>query len=276
MKTILVPTDFSANARNATLYAAALARKMESKIILLHTFQTPVLTSQTLVAKYMEEKAAREYTRKMDFIADELTYEYGLTVEKLIQPGNLPDVLPRLVEEKAVELVVLGIQETSPVERLLVGSMTASIVKQATFPVLIIPFTATFAPIKRIVFACQYEYLSGQNMVPQLKEIARAYHAEIEILQIDGNEAEEVNIRERVETGHYLERMFKGVPHSYRFIDNRHVVEGIETEVQESQADLLVMVPRKHTFWDYLLNKSTTQQMLFHTNVPLLALPNPN
>jgi nucleotide-binding universal stress UspA family protein len=276
MKTIIVPTNFSANAKNATCYAASLAKKMESSIVLLHTFQMPTLTSQTLADKFTEEELTRQHTSKLKPLATELRNEYGIEVKQMACLGELTTVLAQLVKQLNADLVVMGIQDMSMAERLLVGSVTAEVLKYATYPVLVVPFNVSFSPIKHIIFACQYYFLSGHNMLPQLKEIAQAYHAEVEILRIEEPRPELANIRERVETGHYLERIFKGINHSYRFIDNRSVLEGIECEIQESNTDMLVMVPRKHGFWDNLFNRSITRQIVFNTNVPLLALPNPN
>src|SRR5690606_19398681 len=49
MKTILVPTDFSKAATNALNYAAALAKKENGRIILLHVYNfvyvSPVVTT---------------------------------------------------------------------------------------------------------------------------------------------------------------------------------------------------------------------------------------
>jgi nucleotide-binding universal stress UspA family protein len=42
MNTILVPTDFSPAAENATAYAAQLARQIEASLVLLHVYQLPV------------------------------------------------------------------------------------------------------------------------------------------------------------------------------------------------------------------------------------------
>ena len=55
MKTILVPTDFSANADKACQYAITLAKDLKAKIILMHAFETPVsYTSVTMMTIQMD------------------------------------------------------------------------------------------------------------------------------------------------------------------------------------------------------------------------------
>ena len=45
MKKILFPTDFSETANNAFIYAIHLAKSLEAELIVLHTFERPVISS---------------------------------------------------------------------------------------------------------------------------------------------------------------------------------------------------------------------------------------
>ncbi len=51
MKTILVPTDYSAAADNAIEYAAHLSQEMHASIVLLHVFHMPLI--DPLVTSYV-------------------------------------------------------------------------------------------------------------------------------------------------------------------------------------------------------------------------------
>ena len=44
--TILVPTDFSDNARNAAVYAAQLAKKLDARLVLLHAYMLAAPVSE--------------------------------------------------------------------------------------------------------------------------------------------------------------------------------------------------------------------------------------
>ena len=52
------------------------------------------------------------------------------------------------------------------------------------------------------------------------------------------------------------------------------VVDGIEREIRETKADLLVMVPHKLNFWESLFHQSTTRSMALRAHIPILVLPN--
>ena len=50
MKKILVPIDFSPASRNASEYAASLAKAFDAEVYLLHVFMEPVPSSEAPVA----------------------------------------------------------------------------------------------------------------------------------------------------------------------------------------------------------------------------------
>jgi nucleotide-binding universal stress UspA family protein len=169
----------------------------------------------------------------------------------------------------------MGMQGMSFAEHLLVGSVTASVLQQADFPVLVVPMGARFHPLRNIIFACEYHYLSGHNMLVPLRELALTFGAEVQVLHIESPVEDEVLIQSRVDTGHHLEKVLKAVKHRYNFVKGGDISKGIEQELQKNKAEMLVMVPRKQDLWDRIFSKSTTRKIAFLTNIPLLSLPNP-
>ena len=78
MKTILVPTDFSPNAKKALLYAVELAKKGGEKIILFHANHFAYLNfdvSQTTLVEQnisLEKKVVKQLTDLSNKISKEL------------------------------------------------------------------------------------------------------------------------------------------------------------------------------------------------------------
>ena len=74
MKKILIPTDFSANARNALIYALNLFEKEKCTFYLLHAFQLDHFTSFSLTRSnptdptYDQTKA--EIEKKLEMLID--------------------------------------------------------------------------------------------------------------------------------------------------------------------------------------------------------------
>ncbi|QHT71311.1 universal stress protein [Rhodocytophaga rosea] len=273
MKTIIVPTDYSAAAIHATDYAGQLAKTLRAGLILLHVFQRPTLISTTLEVNSVN-RMALEHEEKLTLLAEQLTETYGIEVDKIATTGHLPEILDELVKQKQAELVVIGMHALSTAERLLVGSTTTTVMEYANYPLLIVPQEATFKPLKHMLLACEYQYLTGQTKLPVLRDLALGSGGEIEVLHIEEPEMVAGKIGERVQTGQYLDRMLKGVAHSYAFVERDDITEGILQRIQTFQADLLALVPREHGIWDILFNRSTTRKLIWQMHIPLLVLPN--
>lgn len=272
MKTIIVPTDYSAAALHAAYYAAQLAQSLQAELILLHAFQRPTLISTTLEINSLAQQAM-EHKEKLSSLARQITEMYGIRVDHVAATGHLPQILDEVVKEKQAGLVVMGMHAMNTAERLLIGSTTTAVMEYASFPLLIIPEEAAFQPLKRLLFACEYHYLTGQTMLPVLKELALVSGGQVEVLHIEEPEVVAGKIYERVQTGQYLDRMLRGVRHSYAFVEQEDIAEGILQRIQTFQADLLALVPREHRIWDILFNTSTTRKLIWQMRIPLLVLP---
>ena len=56
-------------------------------------------------------------------------------------------------------------------------------------------------------------------------------------------------------------------------IKSKDVTHAVNHFMEEQQADILAMLPHKHAWTDKLFKKSETKDMVFHTKIPLLILP---
>jgi nucleotide-binding universal stress UspA family protein len=273
MKTIIVPTDYSDAALHATEYAAQLARILQAELILLHVFQRPTLISTTLEVNSLTQLAL-EHKEKLTVLAAQIADKYEVRVDKIAATGHLPEILDEVVRQKQAGLVVIGMHALNIAERLLIGSTTTAVMEYANYPLLVVPQEASFQPLKHLLFACEYHYLTGQTKLPVLKELALAFNGEIEVLHIEEPEMVTGKIGERVQTGQHLDRLLRGVSHSYAFIEEEDIAKGILQRIQTYEANLLALVPREHRIWDILFNKSITRKLIWQMQIPLLVLPN--
>lgn len=276
MKTLLVPTDYSNAGNNAMHYAAALAREAEAKLVLFNALKLPVHAANTLLTANTISRLIEDNKVRLQRLAAEVSKQYGIEVEPYCSVSFVAEELSDLVERLEVDLVVMGMREEND-DFGYFGSVTAYVVEQALFPVLVIPEEVSFNGIERILFACDNNCIKPENKLPILKDIALTFHAEVEVLHVykvkEPIEVEEATHHEKPSG---LEEILKGVGHVYRDITDDHVLSGIEKGVRSYQADILVMVPNHTSFWDSLFNRSKTRKMALKSNVPLLSIPNPS
>ena len=60
MKTILLPVDFSPASRNASLYAAELARLLNARLLLFHAYMLPTPVSEVPYAMVTVDNLQKE------------------------------------------------------------------------------------------------------------------------------------------------------------------------------------------------------------------------
>jgi len=133
---ILVPTDFSGPAREATDYALELARQFDAVITLYHVIEDPVVyipalggyTPQPRELEDFSDVALNEWVAAGD--APRLTihreWEHGHPVSSIIDFAN----------EHDCDLIVMGTHGRGILGNMLIGSVAERVVRTAKCPVL--------------------------------------------------------------------------------------------------------------------------------------------
>jgi nucleotide-binding universal stress UspA family protein len=274
MKTILIATDYSRSANNSLEYAAALAKGMEARLVIFNAFNLAMAPKPDPAYFPDVDDMIRENGERLNRIGKKISAAYGIAVDCVSTTDLILNGLQKQLKMHQADLLVLGIKNKSFINKVL-GTITTSVMKHSKCPVLIVPEDATFRGIRRILFACDYKYLSKNSRLESIYEIASTYKAQVQILHV---EKEQVFIpvhTTRHSSRHTpnMEELLTGIKHTYRFIPEDDVMEGIQKGLEEYHADLLVMVPHKPGFWESLFHPSMTKRMALHTHVPLLALP---
>ncbi|CAN5536894.1 hypothetical protein BH23BAC1_BH23BAC1_26000 [soil metagenome] len=273
MKTLIVPTDYSVNARNAINFAAQLAKDIHAKLELLHVFHLPVVIDEAPHRMISMEEMEKVNLKQSSALAKEVQDEFDIKVDSSVYPGFVSDVLSEVMENRPGDVVVMGMRGINPSRRLLWGGVTASVLHDCTFPLLIIPSDAKYRPVKNILITCDFQPVSAQNKFQLIKDLAFIYSAKVQVVHFKKPEAALVEVAGCVESGQQLERALRGVRHSYSTIEKEDIIKGIEECVKANKANLLVMVHRKKSFWKNITTGSFTKKMAFHSHIPLLALP---
>ncbi|GBL34951.1 hypothetical protein EMGBS15_05460 [Filimonas sp.] len=110
------------------------------------------------------------------------------------------------------------------------------------------------------------------NSTPLLsiKAFAKLFKAEVHILNIDfQNRHFSANTPGQLEV---LNLMFENIDTKFHFIENENVQDAINDFIDTDKMDMLIMLPKKHSFFESLFKKSQTKEMLYQSHIPILAL----
>jgi nucleotide-binding universal stress UspA family protein len=152
IKNILVPTDFSVQSKAAVNYGVALARKLRTRLTLLH-----VLTVQPLLSEAAEfdpgliEEVGQEAAQNLSELIPPEDQD-DLDLRTVVKVGGIQKAIISTVKEQHVGLVVLGTHSHGRLGRWVLGSTTEAILRKLAIPVLTVRHTGQMN-FGRILFA---------------------------------------------------------------------------------------------------------------------------
>jgi len=254
LKNILFATDFSPASNAAVPYAAELAKRYGAKIHALHV-RPPVVNPMTPLRSWR----AVQWAAKIE--AEQQTRELvksfaGIQPEILIEEGDLWSNLARAIQEKKIDLIVIGTRGRSGAGKFLLGSSAEEVLRQAPCPVLTVgPHSPAKAPqggeFTRIVFATDFspESLAALPYAVSLAQECQAYLTLLHVVA-EPKRGELAHVPEL--TRSFTELLRNLVPPEAELwcvpeylIERGEVAETILNVTAQSKADLIVLGVRQ-------------------------------
>ncbi len=272
MKTLLAATDFSEAGNNAFTYAAHLAYSLKARLILLHVGQiegnTPEIP-QMLLSWEAVELSARE---KMHHLRDKVKKEIGeIEIECRYRLGNTSDEILFKAKKEHADFIVVGMEGEGGFLERLIGSVATELGRKANLPVLIIPKSAQFQEIHKIVLGTDLSMISDQEAVQPLKALASHFDSKIFVLNVR-KDLEEVPTESQVSGSVEMDSFLKGVKHVRDFTASEEIEEGIHSYAEENKVQLISVIAHTHSFWYRLTHETHTHKLTFESKIPLLIL----
>lgn len=275
MKKILVPTDFSDTAKNATFYAFKLAEQLKaSEVILYHAYAAPVNIDPMVptvvmpdidTLKESSELALQKFKSVVcPFCASEIK------VSTLARYDYLGKGLDEICTDTGASLIVMGVTGASMLEEKLIGSNALSVAKNGTVPVIIVPPKAVFTKIEEVMLACDFNKVVETTPVAPIKEILDATSAKLYVLHVD-HENKSWSADTPFESL-MLDTLLQGYNPQYQFENNNNFVEAVNIVAQEKMVDLIITIPKKHGLFEGLFHSSATKRLAYHSNVPIMVI----
>jgi len=141
--TILLATDGSDEAKMATQAATELSRETGSELHLIYVLPTPAqLIGHHLYSDDVRESliggAERDAETFLKEQAEQIGSDGGKVADTHLRSGDPDKEILRAAEALGAGLIVLGSRGLGAVSRMLIGSVSDSVVRHAHCPVLVI------------------------------------------------------------------------------------------------------------------------------------------
>jgi len=273
MKTIIVPTDFSPIAKNAMNFAADMAININASLMLLHVYQVPVSMTDVPVVMVSAEELRKSSEAKLQEIKEAVMHITSGKIKIYTEArlGDVADELEDVCQHIQPFAVIMGTRGTSGVERVLFGSTTLTAIRHLKWPVIVVPPGKEYGTgINKIGFACDFDKVIESTPIQFIKNMLKEFGAELHVLNVD-HEGRHFK-PETPEESVMLHTLLEDLNPNYHFIENVDIEDGINAFVEENHIDLLITIPKKHTFLDNLFKKSSTKQLVTQSHVPVMCV----
>ena len=261
MPTIIVPTDLSQVADNAARYAAQMIKgHYDVNFILYHVYENDEDkdNANILMQKLKEELQGKHY------IKVEIRMEEG---------GDFIDELEKEARHCDADLIVMGITGKtgkSRLEQVFMGSNTLKMIERNVCPVLVIPATAQYFEIKNVCLLSDFKNVEDSMPDVPIKKVLNLFRPALHVVNVNSDHYVALTPEYMSERGRLLE-MFKEYHPEFYFIGTFDLVETVQTFVADKKIDMLITVPRNHSFFGNLFKTSKTKQLVYESSIPILA-----
>lgn len=271
MRTIIAPTDFSTISLNAVNYAADLAVAIQADLLLLNVVQIPATVSEIPLTEFEYDEMTEEAERELSVMRSQLRLRTRnkINIELRMMVGSVYHELEEICAHKKPLAIVMASKGAGAVERFFVGSNTVYAVNNLKYPVLVVPQNTTFTGIRKIALASDLEDLADSKPIEVVKEWVKMFNSSLDIINVStatGGSAA------TVPGSISLLNQLSELQPKFFFIEKDELEEGIYQFLEQQKPDLLMVIPRKHGFFEGLVHKSRTKAFILHPHIPVLAI----
>lgn len=274
MKKILFPTDFSETSDNAFVHALELAKTLHAELVLLHTFDLPIVDSQVFPEYYLDIFNSLELSQFEHFkdkipalrkIAAERNLEH-ITMTHLLMDGDLLYNIKKAVKKENIDFVVMGTKGASGWYEIFIGTNTSSVIAEVSIPILCVPLEAKFEKIETIAFTTRFRK-KDIDALEKVLLIAKKLKAKVKCLYVKTASSDVTS-----ETIKRWESHFEEEPIQIFVIPDDNVKQTIKDFLDNQSIDVLAMLTYKRNFFEEFFKPSLTQILSYQLEIPILAL----
>jgi nucleotide-binding universal stress UspA family protein len=268
---IVVLTDFFAVSNRALAFAAGLAVPLKAHLVLLHVRHDGLLSPE----EYSKSEQRRDEKEAVK-VLNQLAISQPVPTEVQISEEFLTDAVADAVRHHHPQLLVLGRPGTAATPVEIVTGAAMDLLRTVPYPLLIVPTVgwAGFPP-RRLVMAVDgndFSLYENQRIVAQMLDALPESTLTVLYVTSDRDRQEEARMRVQhaIQQSGFDCLMKDTEPH---VVYHSHAAEGIMQGAAELDADLLVVVARRHSLLGSLFHRSVTAQLISESSLPILLLP---
>ncbi|RTE52412.1 universal stress protein [Arenibacter aquaticus] len=278
MRTVLIPTDFSASAVHAIDYALELYKCERTNFYFLHAYADEVYGP----FKTNGETSLEEQKQKVKKHSDQSLYDLIAKLKKREHNPRhsfeahsafdiLVDAVNDFVNKINIDLIIMGTKGETEDKKITFGSHTVQVFKYVQCPVLAIPKAYKYRQPKKILFPSDYMLPYKRRELKLLNTLAAEFKSEVYSLYL--SDFEELSHRQ-IDNQRFLKEALTSAFLYFERSPTKNKAEAIMDYIKNNNIDMLVMVNSRHSFLEDMLYRSTVDEIGLRLKIPFLVMQN--
>ncbi len=282
MKTMLIPVDFTDTCNNAIDYAMEWGKAYGyERVILLKTFYGSLFDNLVPAAEYMHvnqdymAKEREEQEEKLNELHRRLAgQEAGkLKIVKAVSELPLLRAIMEVVEDEKPELIVVGSDNHDYSSNSFVAGNVISIAKISPVRVLIVPSHSVYKPVKQALVPCNYTMVEQLDKLDSYRATSAAWRQKkLLVLNVDPSEKYLRPDAQFNKAEAALHEYLKNFEHEVFYSNDKNIINGILDFCKNHAVEVIIALPRKHSFLYSLTHKSISEAIYRNAMEPILIL----
>ncbi len=280
---IMVASDFTPVSETATSYASALARHCAAKLTVVNVVDLSVSTqSEKALVGIPIDRMRHDSAENVQRVVSGLATDGIKAQGKSLEGHNPGSELLRFAEYMKTDLLVIGTQSKSGLEKMILGSFAEGIIHHAHCPVFAVgshvkPPTGPGLTFGTIVFATDFHHSSVEKAAIALTfakdSSARIYMCHV-LDHTPPDLTDSLDLHFKVEKR--LSRLIPAAAFEWCdpecLVDYGDVPEHILGLAQRVSASLIVLGARRSSTWRTHLTEGTVGQILSKSTCPVMTI----
>jgi nucleotide-binding universal stress UspA family protein len=275
MKKILFPTDFSEVATNAFVHALEFANIVQGELVLLHSYDFPVVDEHFFYENYKEIYDSLELSQ-FELFKDEIPKVRSIAerchlgeikMTYRLMGGELTSNIKKAIQEDEIDFVVMGTSGATDWDAFFVGSNSGSVIIGIDVPLLCVPLGAKYKKIKTIGYRTRFK---GEDKIALKKvlNIAKKTNANVKCLYVKTQNSD--ISKDAIEI---WQREFEHEPIDFFVVTGDEIKDIVLEFVLENKIDVLTMLTYKRGVLAEVFKPRFAVNTTPNFEIPILEIP---
>lgn len=274
MKKILVPTDFSECAQNATDIAIEIAKRYGATLHFYHFVSVPIDWIHLDIAQnVVYPDVSQEVKRVQQRLSEMVRYaeKKGLESTSYMDFDNSADAVTKYAKANDISMIVMGSHGAKGIKEFFLGSNAQKVVRNAEIPVLIVKGPVENASFPNVLFVSDFE----DEMIRPFEEVvsfAELLGAKLHLVYINtpSEFQRSWEVKERMESFVALasSRLARE-----EIINSMFFEEGLEKYCEANHIDMIAIATHHRKGLSRAFLGNLTENVVNHMSIPVISIP---